>query len=180
MRTALFILIIALQCTNTSQINQYNYKTTQIAPELNMYSTSSIRNPRRVIGYTETGDSINTNEDGKRGNPNDMWNSNYTYYYKNGYWYRKSGNVWEQWNSLLGWGFFGFDWYETNKPNNPTQYYKENPVPIIDGTPVLLIFLVLYAAAKRTKCPYITKLLKNVYIETRKTRKHKLFRNTDI
>ena len=64
-----------------------------------------------------------------------MWNLNYSYYYKNGYWYRNNGTSWEY-------------WYPTSEPKNPTQYFPENPTPV--GSPICLLPLgLLYFLKKK-------------------------------
>lgn len=109
---------------------------------------------RKVRGYTADGDSINTDNDGTRGNPDDMWQDGYEYYYYNGHWYRKGSNgVWQEWSSLLNWDLFGFDWRRRDPGGTPTQYYENNPTPI--GSPLTMALpaciYALYEFTRRRK-----------------------------
>lgn len=128
---------------NTVRSNSYYYSN-----QNNTITRPGSANPRKVKGYTATGDSINT--DGRVGNPADMWEDGYSYYYYNGHWYRRSGNTWEQWNTLFGWGLFGWDWQGANNPGNgATQYYEQNPTPIGNGLFIMLALSTLYIVKKR-------------------------------
>ena len=149
MKTLLLILLLYIvQPVSNEQIykNTGFYNTpVQYEP---IISTNSYGRMRKVVGYTGDGnDSIDTGSS-TRGNPQDMWNSDYSYYYKNGYWYRNNGTSWEYWNSLLGLGWLLWDWYPTSEPKNPTQYFPENPTPV--GSPICLLPLgLLYFLKKK-------------------------------
>lgn len=98
--------------------------------------------PRNVKGYTEDGDMIDTGNS-ISGNPSNMWEAGYAYYYYNGYWYRTDGRTWERWEtfSILGFDLWGY-WTRTSNPGSgATQYYKEVPTPI--GRDTLLYILCL-------------------------------------
>ena len=114
--------------------NAYEIKNNQ-TPSMGMYSTSYYQdnNPRlrKVKGYTENGDSINTDNDGKKGNPNPMWEDGYSYYYNDGYWYRNGKDGWKVWDTPWGWGWMLWDWQGGSDPGSGAiQYYKENPTPL--------------------------------------------------
>ena len=106
---------------------------------------------RRVKGYDGSGNEIDTGND-RNGNPDDMWNDAYEYYYWSGHWYRKSGNTWSEWRTYFNWGLIGWDW-RSGKPNvdNPTQYYQYNPVPIGDSFIPLTLILFLYSTNIKKK-----------------------------
>lgn len=83
-------------------------------------SHSNAPKPRRIIGYTSDGDSINTGNSTK-GNPNPMWESGYSYYYQNGHWYRTDGNSWWEWSTIFNWDLLGWNWHSGRTPTgNPT------------------------------------------------------------
>lgn len=109
------------------------------------------KSPRKVRGYTSTGDSINT--EGRAGNPDNMWEDGYEYYYYNNRWYRTDGSGWEYWNTLLGiefLEFLGYYWQSSNTPGSTAvHYYEENPTtPIGDGEVVMLILCLLCVVGK--------------------------------
>ena len=143
----LIVLFFIMQPVSNEQIYKntgfYN-NTVQYEP---IVSTTSYGRIRKVVGYTNDGDSIDTGTSTK-GNPNPMWQDEYGYYYYNGYWYRNNGSSWQQWNSLFGLGLFGWNWYNSSMPDNPVQYYQERPDPI--GAPICLLpFGLLYLLKKR-------------------------------
>lgn len=96
--------------------------------------------PRRAKGY-DGDEEINTGN-GHKGNPDDLWNPDYDYYYNNGYWYRchKTTGKWEIWDSIAGLGILGWGWqnvggWHGSVPDNPRQL-TENPTPI--GSPLTM------------------------------------------
>lgn len=99
---------------------------------------------RRIKGYTADGDSIDTGHN-RRGNPDDMWNNNYNYYWDGSNWWRKdkNGNYY-LWTNLFGWRWYD-PWgilYDTEPPEGTPQYYQ-NPMPISSIYPFLLYVLYM-------------------------------------
>lgn len=103
--------------------------------------------PRRVIGYTADGDSINTGS-GTQGNPDPMWEDGYEYYWDGKNWYRWNGKRGWEWLSITGlyyhWSIFSHD-----VPPGATQLYEQNPVPIGDDLVPLSLLCLGYVLYRR-------------------------------
>ena len=134
---------------NSAQYYQDTYTPTSIG------SIGKHGQPRRVKGYDDNGNEINT--DGQ-GNPSDpskgMWKDGYEYYYEpsTGYWYRTKdgGETWQKWSSWLDWGGLFWDW-RGGRPHggNVTHYNEQNPVPIGDNYIWFMVCIVsIYSLIK--------------------------------
>ena len=134
---------------SNGQFNSTQYYRSTYTPTASN-SGGRPRQPRKVKGYDDNGNEINT--DGQ-GNPSDpskgMWGDGYEYYYESstGYWYRTKdgGKTWQKWSSWLDWGGLFWDW-RGGRPHggNVTHYNEQNPVPIGDAIVPLLTILLLY------------------------------------
>ena len=90
---------------SNGQFNSGVYKSSMTSLEYQNRSFTGIYNPaesssggsrqsvqpRKVKGYDENGDEIDTGNN-RKGNPDDMWNDTYEYYWDGSNWWRKDSN----------------------------------------------------------------------------------------
>ena len=153
---------------SNGQFNSTQYYQGTYTPSLSGFNGRPGQ-PRRVKGYTADGDSINTDNDGAKGNPSDMWKNGYDYYYDKEAktWYRGhwttdwrgrkiySYETWlDDWSIIFGWHWSILDY---GKSDNAVQYYEQNPVPIGDNYIWFMVCIVsIYSLIKWIKLKRLT------------------------
>lgn len=134
---------------NTNTLAQYpTYEFKSTSHYYNTYGADNTQNSnrnghvRKVHGYTGDGEYVGDDN----GNESDFWEEGYEYYWDptDKCWYRYNGSEWQRYTNtlgfLLGWHWAITSWGGRKPPSNPvSQGYQENPMPIGDGTLILLL-----------------------------------------